>query len=442
MIQTQFINYILTNKDSSIIELNNLNSDYFSEYSGEFSFILNHLEKYHVIPDVETFLNVFPDFELVEVHEPQSYLLEELFRDYQTRQMANTFNTIRPLLISGQTDKAMQIYKDSTESLNTGIALSCVDIVQDTSRYDAYLERTQNFDRFYISTGFTELDNLIGGIDREEELGVIYARTNLGKSQLAIKMAVNAAMQGFNVGFYSGEMSEKKVGYRADTFLAHISNTSLTHGNVTIKDKYKKYIDELPKKCPGKLKVLTPKMINGSAGVNALRMFIEKEHLDILFIDQLSLLEDDRKAKVPFERASNISKDLKNLQVMKRIPIISVCQQNRTKGDGEDDDTLDTTQMAMSDRIAQDATIILGITRDKKDPSIMKLHLVKSRDSANGQKLTYLVDFDKGTWSYVPDEKKDTNKGSEDTKKLETKYSVKQEPIKTEPTYIVDEEVF
>ena len=49
------------------------------------------------------------------------------------------------------------------------------------------------------------------------------------------------------------------------------------------------------------------------------------------------------------ERA-NISKDIKNLQVMSRIPIISVSQMNRTKND---DGEQDTTQIGLSDRIGQ-----------------------------------------------------------------------------------------
>ena len=223
-------------------------------------------------------------------------------------------------------------------------------------------------------------------------------------------MVLAAAEQGLNVGIYSGEMSERKVGYRIDTLLQHIPNGSLIHGSIDIKDDYKTYMENLPNRLKGSIKVLTPKMINGTAGVNALRAFIEKEHLDILFIDQHSLLEDDRGAKNPVERASNISKDLKNLQVLKRIPIIAVSQQNRTKND-DDSDNIDTTQVAQSDRIGQDATIIIGITRDKKDNSLLTLHIVKSRDSVVGNKITYKVDFNMGEFIYVPEgnEKIDSN---------------------------------
>lgn len=408
MIQLQVLNKILFEKDVSLITLNNLNSDYFSDYKDEFNFIKDHYEKYGKTPDLATFKEKFPSFDIIEVEEKDSYLIEELCRDKNARSVAYTFNEIRALLKNGEVDKALDMYKKGVENISTGVALESVDIIHDTSRYDAYIERTKDFEKYYVKTGFKELDDLIGGWDREEELATIVARTNVGKSFALFKSAVAALTQGLTVGIYSGEMSEKKVGYRIDTLLSHISNGALTHGNENVKDQYEKYIQELPKKYKNGMKVLTPKMINGPAGVNALRTFIEKEKLDILFIDQHSLLEDDRKAKTPVEKASNISKDLKNLQVMKRIPIITVSQQNRTKG--EEEDKVDTTQIAMSDRIAQDSTTIIGITRDKKDQHIMTFHLVKCRDGENGKKLTYYTDLNTGTFTFIPSEESSDGK--------------------------------
>lgn len=400
MISNQVINYILDTKDTSLIVLNNLTDKYFPDYKKEFDFILDHLNKYGNIPDKETFVNAFPNFDLVRVSETPNYLIEELFKEYQTSKLAQTFNSVRKLLIDGDVDKAVNLYQKAYEEINTSVALNTVDILKDTSRYEAYEERTTNFDKYYVRTGFPELDAILGGWDREEELAVIIARTNKGKSWINLKMALAAAEQGLTVGIYSGEMSERKVGYRIDTLLQHIPNSALIHGSISVRDDYKTYIENLPNRLKGSIKVLTPNMINGSAGVNALRAFIEKDKLDILFIDQHSLLEDDRGAKNPVERASNISKDLKNLQVLKRIPIIAVSQQNRTKND-DDSDTIDTTQIAQSDRIGQDATVIIGITRDKKDSSLLTLHLVKSRDSAVGNKLTYKVDFNLGTFQFI-----------------------------------------
>ena len=193
MIQLQFINYILETKDSSLITLNNLNKKYFSNYNDEWDFIDNHLKKYNLIPDKITFLSSFPDFEIIEVKETPQYLIEELFRDYQSRQLSTTFNSIRNQLMNGELEKAVSTYKKAYETLDTGVALQAVDILRDTSRYDKYIEKTKGFNNYYVSTGFPELDAIIGGWDREEELATIVARTNQGKSFLAIKMSLAAA---------------------------------------------------------------------------------------------------------------------------------------------------------------------------------------------------------------------------------------------------------
>ena len=397
MSQLQIINYLLQTKDSSIITKNSLTDAYFEGCKDEFNFIKNHLETYGKICDKETFFNVFRDFENVEVKETPEFLVKALFDDYNTDSIIEVVNRIKPLLMSGKVDEAIQQLKKTCDNTMQGTSLECVDLLKDTSRYDAYIERTQDFGKYYISTGFPELDQIVGGFDREEELATIVARTNYGKSWVLLKCATAAVAQGLNVGIYSGEMSERKVGYRFDTLVGHLSNGALIHGNEFIKNDYKKYIDNLSTMFKGTCKVLTPNMISGPADVNALRMFIEKEHLDILFVDQLSLLEDARKAKTPTEKAANISKDLKNLQVLLRVPIVSVSQQNRTVSENG----VDTTQIAQSDRIGQDSTMIVFI--EKKDDT-MKLTLVKSRDSENGKVLTYHVDLNRGVFTYIPSE--------------------------------------
>lgn len=397
MVQLQILNKILKDKDSSILLLNNLTQDYFSDYPNEYLFISNHLRQYGVVPDQVTFLSKFPDFEIIEVSEPNSYLLPELYSDYNMRFLANTFNKVRNLLNEGKTEDAMKVYINASNDMVKAVHLESVDIIQDTTRYKDYVDKCQDFAKYYIKTGFKELDALIGGWDKFEELATIVARPGVGKSWILLIIAIAALSQGLRVGIYSGEMSERKVGYRFDTLVSHISNRAITRGRVEIQNDYKVFIDSLSERFKGCFKVLTPTMINGPAGVTALRAFIEKENLDILCVDQHSLLEDDRGAKNPVERASNISKDLKNLQVLKQIPIISVSQQNR----GSTESGASTANVAQSDRIAQDSTVLIFL--EQKD-GVLTLNLVKARDADNNKKLCYACDFDKGIFQYIPDE--------------------------------------
>lgn len=399
MIQAQIINKILQDRDSTIITLNNLTADYFSDYKQEFWFIKKHLDEYGNIPDTTTFLAKFPNFEYFEVHENLSYLLEELVNDKNKRFLAENFNKIRNCIMSNDVDSAMQILRDASEQSSSAISLQCVDLIHDTSRYDAYLERSQDYNKYFIKTGFAELDSILGGWDVTEELATIVARPGIGKSWVILKCATAAAMQGKKVGIYSGEMSENKVGYRLDTLIGHLSNGSLIHGNASIKNEYKRYLEELQNHVPGSIKVLTPRMINGLAGVSALRAFIQKEDLDILFVDQYSLLDDERNGRTDTEKTANIVKDLKTLQVLLKKPIVCVSQQNREGEAG----TYGTELVALTDKIPQYSTVIIFLER--KDNDIMRLHLVKSRDTENGKVLTYRIDLNKGIFQFIPDEK-------------------------------------
>ena len=398
MIQLQFLNQVIKSGDASLITLNNLDKSFFSDYEREFDFICNHYTEYGNIPDVITFLAKFPQFDIVEVNETNRFLLDALYDDKKMRTMAKSFNKVKDLLRDSKVDQAMNVYMSSMEELTSATHMDAIDILRDTSRYDDYIEKSNDFSKYYVRTGFPELDEIIGGWDRKEELATIIARPNVGKSWILLKVALAAAEQGLTVGLYSGEMSENKVGYRLDTLWGHISNTKITHGNRSVQNDYKLLLERMAKDIPGKIKVITPKAVNGIMGVNALRAFVEKEKIDILCIDQHSLLEDDRNAKDVVVRAANITKDLKRLQVLKRIPIVAVSQANRAVAENG---TMGLENIAQADRIGQDSTVVIGL--EQKD-GVLSLHLLKSRDSERGNVLKYALDFDKGGYTFIPNE--------------------------------------
>ena len=398
MIQLQVLNKILSTQDTSVLLTNNLTEDFFSDYTQEYRWLKQHLDEYGNCPDIHSFVDKFPEFDIIQVNETNRYLIDELYQDYNKRKLASVFNRVRDLINQDKIDEAMSVYTNASSDIVQSTHLDSVDIFHDTSRYNDYIDKCTSLDKYYIKTGFKELDDLIGGWDRLEELATIVARPGVGKSWVLHKVALAAAEQGLRVGIYSGEMSENKVGYRIDTLISKISNSAIMRGNDSVQLEYKKHMEELPNKFKGTIKVLTPAMINGPAGVTALRAFVEKEKLDVLCVDQHSLLEDDRKARTPVEKAANISRDLKNLQVLKHIPIISVSQQNRSD---VDENTSKTANVAQSDRISQDSTVLIFLTQ--KD-GVLTLDLVKARDSANNKQIQYAIDLNKGLFEFVPNE--------------------------------------
>ena len=399
MVQLQFINFLIQSGDKSLLMVNSIDDTFFSEYTQEFKFIRNHITQYGQLPDRLTFLNKFPDFDFIEVTENPNYLVDELYNDRNKRLMAKIFNRVRDCINADDVKTAMEVFNSASQDLLSASHIDCVDILQDKSRYEAYVERTQDFSKFYVKTGFDELDTVIGGWDRLEELATIVARPGVGKSWILLKCAIAAAQQGLTVGLYSGEMSERKVGYRFDTLVGHVSNRGIIQGNIDVMTQYKMFLDNLNKQFTGTIKVITPRMIKHAATVTDLDAFIEKEHLDMLCIDQHSLMEDQRRAKDPVTRAANISTDLKQLQVLRQIPIIAVSQQNRAATD--DTQVIDVSRIAQSDKIGQDSTVVIFL--EQKD-GVLTLHLAKARDGGSGQKLKYAIDLDKGVFNFMPNE--------------------------------------
>ena len=397
MIQLQMLNRILDSRDASILRVNSIDSSFFSDFPTEFEFIKNHLDTYDKVPDKLTFASKFPQFDFIEVNEDANYLVDELYKDKNARHLAKIFNKVRDYINDGKISEATSLYLNAAESMVSAKHISAVDILRDKTRYDKYLERSEDFSKYYIKTGFDEIDGVIGGWDRLEELATIVARPGVGKSWVLLRTAIAAAKQGLRVGLYSGEMTELKVGYRADTLISHISNRHIMRGNIEVQNAYKLHIDNLGDTISGELWVTTPSMIGNTATVTDLRAFIDKFHLDILCIDQHSLMEDERNAKDPVTRASNISRDLKNLQVMKKIPIISVSQQNREAV--EENGIIDVSHIAMSDRIGQDSTCVLFLEQKE---NVLTIHIAKARDATAGSKLKYAIDLDKGVFDFLP----------------------------------------
>lgn len=428
--QLMFINKLLSTKNYDLVALNSIDESYFSQYKAEFTFIKNHYTQYHTVPDTLTFVNVFPDFDITEVTEPDNYILDELRNTYYNECAVKLFNEAKRNIESGKAGKDTFLkLKNIINDMEPQDSLTCVDLIHDTGRFERYLDRTKN-QNTYLSTGFTELDEIIGGIDCENENMVLASRTGVGKTMTMLKIATAAYLQGKNVGVYEGEMTEDKVGYRVDSLLSNgqVSNKGINRGYIDSQYAYTKYMDKLTTSTKGCLKILTPMSCGGKVTVNTLRSFVIKEHLDILFVDQYSLLDDTGYAKTSFERVGNIAKEIKQLQVEFRIPVIAVSQMNRTKNE---DGSQDTTQIGLSDMIPQYATTLIML--DKKpmpnadnNAYILTLNIVKARDGGDNKKVSYRVDFDRGLFEFIPEAQGDevTNRQAQE---LEDRY--------TEPFY-------
>lgn len=227
MVVLQLLNKILKTSDISIIINNNLTKDMFSEYEDEFEFIYNHFNKYNKVPDKETFLNEFPEFNLIEVAESDKFLIDKLNEEYLYKKTVPIIQETAELMKSNS-EEAVEYLLQEIPQLVSIQKTEGIDIIQKADiRYKEYLKKLEGEEINYITTGFEELDTIFKGFAKGEELVVLFARIGQGKSWILNKMLSHSWQIGMNVGLISPEMSSSKIGYRFDTLTNHFSNKNL-----------------------------------------------------------------------------------------------------------------------------------------------------------------------------------------------------------------------
>ena len=401
MVQLQILSKVLTTGDNSIIENNNLDAEYFISYPEEFEFIQSHVRDYGNVPDKSTFLGKFPEFEIVEVTESDRYLLDTVREERLYYKSIPVVTKIAELLKS-DANAAVEYMVAQMAELQTTASMEGVDIVSEAQqRYEQFLERREHQENWFFTSGFPELDDIIHGIQREEEFMVIFARTNQGKSWILEKMCTHVWEIGFNVGYISPEMGALSVGYRFDTLYKNFSNRDLMWGNDRLnEEEYKDYIDGL-KERTNKFLVATPTDFDKKITVSKLRTFIRQNKLDLIAVDGITYLSDERGKRNDNKTTSltNISEDLMTLSVEMHVPVLVVVQANRGGAVPGQEGTPELESIRDSDGIAQNASKTISIRQTEAG---LEMGIKKNRFGAVGGKLLYNWDIDNGDFQFIP----------------------------------------
>ena len=428
MVQLQILNKVLQTADDSILEDNMLSVDYFLGFDAEYNFIQEHKERYGNVPDVETFKVKFPEFEFIEVHESDRYLLETIQEEYLYSKAVPVVQEAARLLQSDANASAEYLLTNMP-NLQPNYHIGGIDIVASAeARYDEYVERKTKQKDWYFESGFQELDEIMHGIQRGEELFVIVARTNQGKSWVLAKMCAHVWQTGFNVGYLSPEMSASTIGFRFDTLTSNFSNKGLMWGKTDEVDdtEYHNHIEGLKNK-DNKFIVATPLDFDRRITVSKLRNWVKQYKLDMIAIDGITYISDERGHRNDNKTTSltNISEDLMALSIELKIPILVVVQANRSGvGSANEDGTPELESIRDSDGIAHNASKVISLKQ--KTDGVLEIGIKKQRFGAVGGRLNYSWDINTGEFTYLQNstEGKPRNKEKDTTNRPKDKKPV------------------
>lgn len=260
----------------------------------------------------------------------------------------------------------IQAHLADVESLTTDTTDDDGSFVRLGDRLDAHLDKlAEPSTPPDAVTGFTDLDNLMHL--ESGQMIVVAARPAMGKSAFALNVAVASATAGTPTIFVSIEMGEKEVTNRVLAARSRVAFHHLRGGQGTLTEGDWNRLD---KHTPG-LREL-PLYMDYSARVSPSRLRSRVKTVErtegrrpLVVVDYLQLMQTDSRdtRQSPYERATEISRELKILAQDTGAVIIALAQLNRGPEQRPDKKPM-TSDLRDSGALEQDADGIILLHRE------------------------------------------------------------------------------
>lgn len=224
-------------------------------------------------------------------------------------------------------DKAEQALFSISEERTTRDLIPVKQIARD------YLERIEKLqergdDIIGVPTGFTDLDRLLGGLNKSD-LIILAARPGMGKTSLQNAIALTSARRhNKRVAIFNLEMSGEQLVQRMIAAETRIDSQRLRRGELQEQEwpifyeaigrlsETKMFIDDTPSITPMQLRT------------KCRRLYAE-HGLDLVMIDYLQLMQAERSTGNRVQEISEISRSLKTLARELDVPVLAAAQLSR-----------------------------------------------------------------------------------------------------------------
>jgi replicative DNA helicase len=340
------------------------------------SFVRKHYGEYSEVPTAVTVKDHYPNYKVLDVQDNIEYLLDTMV-DFRRRLLTRQgLETAVEQLQDNNHDAALLAMEATITKVNEQGILGTheIDLTKNTEqRYKDY-QALQNEEFLGIPTGFSKIDEATAGLQGGQLITII-APPKTGKSQIALKMALNVHSQGFIPMFQSFEMNNHEQQQRHDAMRANISHGRLRRGKLLPAEE-DRYIDVL-NKMETEPSFHLIDAVNGIT-VSSLAAKIEQTKPDIVFVDGVYLMLDEVSGEMNTPQAiTNVTRSLKRLAQRINKPIIITTQTLLWKMRAG---KVTADSIGYSSSFFQDSDVILGLEPVEEDEDIRLLKIVASRN--------------------------------------------------------------
>jgi replicative DNA helicase len=239
-----------------------------------------------------------------------------------------------------------------------------------------------------VPSGFHDLDRMTGGF-KDSDLIIVAGRPSMGKTSLALNIALHAALESKKaIAIFSLEMSKEQLTERLLTEQAQIDAQRL-HRGLLSEAEYDRVSNALGPLGEAAIYIDdTPAMDELTLQLKA-RQAKMRHNIDMIVVDYLQLMHgrsrgDDNRV----QEVSSISRALKGLARELRIPVIAISQLSRAPEQRPDKRPI-LSDLRESGAIEQDSDVVMFLFRPeyyKSDerPGIAEVIIAKHRNGPTG----------------------------------------------------------
>jgi replicative DNA helicase len=340
------------------------------------AFVRKHYGEYSEVPTAVTVKDHYPNYKVLDVQDTIEYLLDTMV-DFRRRMLTRQgLESAIEELQENDHDAALLAMERTITKVNEQGVLGTheIDLTKNTEqRYKDY-KSLQNAEFLGIPTGFAKIDEATAGL-QGGQLVTIIAPPKTGKSQIALKMAINIHLQGKSPMFQSFEMNNHEQQQRHDAMRSNISHGRLRRGKLlpTEESRYIDMLNTMETEHPFHL----VDAVNGIT-VSALAAKIEQTKPDIVFVDGVYLMLDEVSGEMNTPQAiTNITRGMKRLAQRINKPIVITTQTLLWKMRAG---KVTADSIGYSSSFFQDSDVILGLEPIDEDEELRNLKVVASRN--------------------------------------------------------------
>lgn len=386
-----------------------------------FNFINEYFSKNGKVPTARVFLKKFPGYKLDKytnietleetygTEEPILYWCDEIRSKVKHNKICDVVEKMAERLDDLDTEEAYNLMKKGVLHIESDIIeTQAIDITNDSEDRKAnYLKRKENKGMIGIPTGIDKLDLILKGL-QPKQLITLIAKTGMGKTWVWVIISCYCILNGYRVLFLTTEMAEEQIEDRVEAMLVRMmlgedfNYGRFKSGTLTQKEE-EAYFELLDQK-----QHLEKLVIETAIGVSGVSAKIEQYDPDVIFIDSVYLMEDERGAKDDWLRVAHITRDLKTLAKSKKKPIAINSQADSTtsKKTGPE-----LENIGFSKAIGHDSDVVLGLVRDEEmiEDKEAKLKVLKQRE---GVLANIMLNWDFSTMDFssiYSEEQEDTS---------------------------------